>query len=74
MVRITSLAKPLRISDSTIIVRLQELIKQLELHEFEGFYQLLLENYGLSTGTISYNSQGVLEDVIIFWQHLNDSK
>ncbi len=74
MVRIKSLAKPLRISDSTIIVRLQELIKQLELHELTGFYHLLLENYGLSTGTISYNSQGLLEDVIIFWQHLNDSK
>ena len=73
MVRIKSLVKPVRISDSTIIDCLQELIKQLELHELTGFYHLLLENYSLSTGTISYNAQGLLEDVIIFWQHLNDN-
>lgn len=72
MVRIKSLAKPVRISDPSMIGRLQELIKQLELHELTGFYHLLLENYGMSTGTISYNSQGLLEDVIIFWQNLND--
>jgi len=51
---------------------LQELIKQLELRELTGFYQLLLENYSMSTGAISYNAQGLLEDVIIFWQRLND--
>jgi DNA polymerase-3 subunit delta' len=73
MVRIKLLAKPVRISDSTVIGRLQELIKQLELHELTGFYHLLLENYSLSTGTISYNAQGLLEDVIIFWQQLNDN-
>ena len=72
MIRIKSLAQPVRISDSMIICRLQELIKQLELRELTGFYQLLLENYSMSTGAISYNAQGLLEDVIIFWQRLND--
>ncbi len=71
MVRIKSLAQPVRISDSITIGRLQELIKQLELRELTGFYHLLLENYRMSTGTISYNAQGLLEDVIIFWQRLN---
>ena len=71
MVRIKSLAKPVRISDSMLTGRLQELIKQLELRELTGFYHLLLENFSMSTGAISYNAQGLLEDVIIFWQNLN---
>ena len=72
MVRIKVLVQPVRISDSTMIVNLQEMIKQLELRELSGFYHLLLENYSLSTGAISYNAQGLLEDVIIFWQNLNN--
>ena len=72
MVRIKALAQPVRISDSVTIGRLQELIKQLELRELTGFYHLLLENYSMSTGAISYNAQGLLEDVIIFWQRLNE--
>ena len=72
MVRIKVLVQPVRISDRKIIGRLQELIKQLELRELSDFYHLLLENYSLSTGAISYNAQGLLEDVIIFWQNLND--
>jgi DNA polymerase-3 subunit delta' len=72
MVRIKALAQPVRISDSVTIGRLQELIKQLELRELTGFYHLLLENYSMSTGTISYNAQGLLEDVIIFWLRLNE--
>jgi DNA polymerase III subunit delta' len=72
MIRIKSLAQPVKISDSIVIGRLQELIKQLELRELTGFYQLLLENYSMSMSAISYNAQGLLEDVIIFWQRLND--
>ncbi len=71
MVRIKSLSQPVRISDSMVIGRLQELIKQLELRELTGFYHLLLENYSMSAGAISYNAQGLLEDVIIMWQRLN---
>lgn len=74
MVRIKSLANPLKISNSETICRLQALIKQLELRELTGFYHLLLENYSLSTATISYNAQGLLEDVIIFWQRLSSNK
>jgi len=72
MVRIKSSAEPVRTSDLMTIGRLQELIKQLELRELTGFYHLLLENYSMSTGAISYNAQGLLEDVIIFWQRLNN--
>jgi hypothetical protein len=72
MVRIKLSVQPVRISDRKIIGHLQELIKQLELRELSGFYHLLLENYSLSTGAISFNAQGLLEDVIIFWQNLND--
>ena len=74
MVRLKVLVQPVRISDTKVIGRLQELIKQLELRELSGFYHLLLENYSLSTGAISYNTQGLLEDVIIFWQNLNDKQ
>ena len=74
MVRLKVLGQPVRISDTKLIGRLQELIKQLELRELSGFYHLLLENYSLSTGAISYNAQGLLEDVIIFWQNLNDKQ
>ncbi len=71
MVRIKLLSRPVRISDSALIERLQVLLKQLELRDLTGFYHLLLENYSLSTGSISYNAQGLLENVIIFWQRLN---
>ena len=71
MVRIKSLAEPVRINDSMTIGRLQELIKQLELRELTGFYHLLHENYSMSTSAISYNAQGLLEDVIIMWLRLN---
>ncbi len=72
MIRIKSLAQPVRIKDSMTIGRLQKLIKQLELRELVCFYHLLLEKYSMSTSTISYNAQGLLEDVIISWQYLND--
>lgn len=71
MVRIKLMSQPVRIRDSALIERLQVLLKQLELRELTGFYHLLLENYSLSTGNISYNAQGLLENVIIFWQRLN---
>ena len=71
MIRIKSLAQTVRISDSVTICHLQELIKQLELRELTVFYHLLLQNYKMSTGMISYNDQGLLEDVIIYWQDLN---
>lgn len=74
MIRIKSLAQSIRISDPKVICRLQEIIKQLELRELTEFYHLLLEKYSMSTGAISYNTQGLLEDVIIFWQRLNDNQ
>ncbi len=74
MVRLKVSMQPFRISDKKIIRRLQELIKQLELRELSGLYHLLLENYVLSTGTTNYNAQGLLEDVLIFLQDLQNKR
>ena len=74
MARIKLKAQPARIYDATTIDRLQELIKQLELYELTGFYHLLLEKYGTEASTIGYNTQGLLEDVIVSWQSLNDNR
>lgn len=72
MVRIKSSVSPIKINDTMTINRLQELIKRLDLRELADFYQLLLDKYSMSTATISYNAQGLLEDVIISWQQLHN--
>lgn len=49
--------------------RLHQLVNRLHLYKLMQLYDLTLKNYGLSNSSISYNTQGLLEDVIICWQY-----
>lgn len=49
--------------------RLQQLVNRLHLDKLMQLYDLTLKNYGLCNSSISYNSQGLLEDIIIHWQY-----
>ncbi len=51
---------------------LQSLANRLEMRKIMQCHDLVLKNYGLATGNISYNMQGLLEDFIIFWQELDN--
>ena len=53
---------------------LQGLINQLNLDELIRCHDLLLHNYGLALGQVSFNTQGLLEDFIIFWQELSKNE
>jgi DNA polymerase-3 subunit delta' len=68
MVRLKSSAKPLKIQDADLVTRLQHLINPLDLRELILCHDLVLKNYSLGMGQVGYNSQGLLEDFIIYWQ------
>jgi len=70
MVRLKSSAKPLRLHEAKAITRLQRMINGLDLCGLMMCHDLILKNYSLGTGLVSYNTQGLLEDFIIFWQEL----
>lgn len=74
MVRLKSSARPLRLHEADVITRLQRLINGLDLCKLIMCHDLALKNYSLGTGHVSYNSQGLLEDFIIFWQGLNNQQ
>ena len=48
--------------------RLQILTNGLDLYKLITSYDLLMRNYRLCTGQVSYDSQGLLEEFIIHWQ------
>jgi DNA polymerase-3 subunit delta' len=48
--------------------RLQMLTNGLDLYKLMASYDLLMRNYRLCTGQISYDSQGLLEEFVIQWQ------
>jgi len=48
--------------------RLQKLTNRLDLYKLMTCYDLLMRNYRLCTGQISYDAQGLLEEFIIHWQ------
>lgn len=70
MIRIKCLMSPIMITEATTIEYYNILVKSLELRQLSTFYELLLDKYNLSNSIISYNEQGMLEDIIIFWQYL----
>lgn len=72
MIRIKCSMPPIMITETASIDRCNILIKPLELKQLSLFYELLLDKYNLSNSIISYNEQGILEDIIIFWQYLVD--
>jgi len=51
-----------------IHVRPQQLTNRLDLYKLITCYDLLLRNYRLCTGQISYDTQGLLEEFIMLWQ------
>jgi len=48
--------------------RLQQLTNKLDLYKLIVSHDLLLRNYRLCTGQISYDTQGLLEEFIMHWQ------
>ena len=48
--------------------RLSKLTNRLDLYKLMTCYDLLLRNYRMCTGPISYDTQGLLEEFIIHWQ------
>ncbi len=53
---------------------LKGLANQLDLDRLMRCYDLLLNNYGLALGQVSYTVQGLFEDFIILWQELSKSE
>ena len=73
MIRIECGANSLMISDSSVAERLQKIAEPLTLQQLVNFYTLLFKNYALIVAsTITYNAQGLLEDIVIFWQQINN--
>lgn len=56
--------------NSRISGYLQELANDLDLREAVACYDLALKNFHAATGPIALNRQGLLEDFIVYWQHL----
>jgi len=52
--------------------RLQQLANGLDLRKLILCHDLILKNYSLATSNISYNTQGLLEDFIVYWQQLGN--
>lgn len=69
MLRIKSHSQPLRLYQSDVFTRLQHLTNRLDLSRLMLCHDLILKNYSLGMGQISYNTQGLLEDFIIYWQY-----
>jgi len=61
-------ATPAFTPDPATDTRLHALANRLDLRVLVDGYELAFKNYSLSAGQISYNSQGLLEDFIIYWQ------
>lgn len=68
MLRIKSGVQPLRPYQSGMFTRLQRLTNRLDLYGLMLCHDLILKNYSLGMSQISYNTQGLLEDFIIYWQ------
>lgn len=74
LIRIKLSIVPKRISDHDIIQRLHVLVKRLTVYQLTLFYDTILESYSLSISLTSYNAQGLLENVILFWQSIFEKK
>jgi DNA polymerase-3 subunit delta' len=57
--------------NSRIFGYLQELANDLDLQQAVACYELALKNFHAATGPIALNKQGLLEDIIVYWQNLN---
>ena len=68
LVRLKSSSGHVRHYQSDIYPRLQRLTNRLDLYRLMQCHDLLLKNYSMCMGQISYNTQALLEDFIIYWQ------
>jgi len=68
--RYKSSTPPVKQDNSMIFGYLQELANDLDLAEAVACYDLALKNFHAATGPIALNKQGLLEDIIVYWQHL----
>jgi len=71
MTRIKMEAQDKNPDNPSVILYLQDLAKPLDLRQLVACYDLALQNYHAATGPVALNKQGLLEDVIIYWQALN---
>ncbi len=71
MTRICSAAAPSGRYMSETLKCLQRLTNRLDLYRLTQCYDLLLRNYGLSTGQTAFDSRGLLEDFTIYWQSIS---
>lgn len=55
---------------SIIFGYLQDMANDLDLDQAVACYDLVLKNFHAATGPIALNKQGLLEDIIVFWQNL----
>jgi DNA polymerase-3 subunit delta' len=72
MARLKVAAQPVRIKGVDAIADLQHLINGIDLSELAKCHDLVLKNYSMASGPISYNTQGLIEDFIIYWQQINE--
>ena len=74
MIRL-KLATPAQENNKSIINRqLQQLINGLDLAQLFTCYDVVLKNHHAINGTISLNKQGLLEDIILQWQSLTETR
>lgn len=64
----------IKYENSNIISHLQDLSKELNLPEFVRCYDETLRHYQAFMGPINLNQQGILEDLIVFWQAIGRNK
>lgn len=74
MARLKSSAGASQLHGGEMQAGLQQLANGLDLKSLLACYDLLLRNYSMVTGQVSYNSQALLEDFSIYWQTLVSSQ
>ena len=57
--------------DPAAIPYFQALTNELDLKQLVSYYDETLKHYQASTGPYNLNQQGILEDLIIYWQSLD---
>lgn len=72
MTRLKIMNMPVSGDNSNTNRQLQELTKRLDLTQLFACYTLILQDYHAVNGPISLNKLGLLEDIIVHWQSLDE--
>lgn len=70
MLRIRNSVEPAVFYPSEVLSCMRRLTNGLDLYRLMRCHDLVLKNYQLGTGQVSYNTQGLLEEFVIYWQSL----